>query len=150
MGFKHDPRNIQPRKGFDMNAVDQQDWFSPETTTFGDRLSGAREQAGLTQDDLARNIGVKLKTLRNWENDISEPRANRLSMMAGLLNVSLSWLLNGQGDGPATPDAGDLSDEATDILNEMREIQAQVSAFSDRLVLLEARLRAALRVDPGE
>ena len=29
----------------------------------------------------------------------SEPRANRLSMLAGLLGVSVMWLLHGEGDG---------------------------------------------------
>ena len=55
----------------------------------------------MSQSKLAKRLGVKLKTLKGWENDVSEPRANKLSMMAGMLNVSLLWLLSGEGDGPA-------------------------------------------------
>ena len=79
------------------------DWFSEARATFGDRLAAAREAADLSQKQLARQIGVKTRTLAAWEDDLSEPRANRLQMLAGLLNVSLMWLLNGEGDGVAPP-----------------------------------------------
>ena len=62
---------------------DENDWYGPESATFGDRLAGAREAAGMTQAELARRLGVKKATIADWENDLSEPRANRLSMMAG-------------------------------------------------------------------
>ena len=68
------------------------------------------EQSGLTQKDLARRLGVRTSTVRNWEDDLSEPRANRLSMMAGLLNVSMMWLINGKGEGmDSPPDTGEVT-----------------------------------------
>ena len=33
----------------------------------------------------------------------SEPRANRLMMLAGVLGVSPTWLLNGVGESPSAP-----------------------------------------------
>ncbi len=118
------------------------DWYSNETATFGDRLADARQAVGLSQEELAGRLGVKLKTLRAWENDISEPRANRLQMVAGLLNVSLRWLLTGEGDGLAAPGADDLPHEASAILTDMRQLQAEIARCSDRLGRLEKRLRA--------
>ena len=53
------------------------DWYGPEAATFGDRVAAAREQAGMTQAALAKRLGVRLPTLRAWEDDRSEPRANR-------------------------------------------------------------------------
>jgi transcriptional regulator with XRE-family HTH domain len=44
---------------------------------------------------------VTVETWTNWENDRAEPRANRLDMLARILQVSISWLLDGQGTGPA-------------------------------------------------
>ena len=35
-------------------------WYDPQATTFGDRLSGAREEAGLSQEDLAEFLVVCL------------------------------------------------------------------------------------------
>ena len=79
--------------------MDDMDWYGPEAATFGDRVAAAREQAGMTQAALAKRLGVRLATLKSWEDDHSEPRANRLSMLAGLLNVSMRWLISGEGEG---------------------------------------------------
>ena len=73
--------------------------FTDETATFGDRLALAREAAGLDLAQLAHRLGVRPETLRNWEEDRAEPRANRLQMLAGMLDVSLVWLISGQGPG---------------------------------------------------
>ena len=46
-------------------------------------------------------MGIRPQTLRNWEEDRAEPRANRLQMLAGMLDVSLVWLMSGRGRGAA-------------------------------------------------
>ena len=115
------------------------DWYDPETTTFGDRLAGAREAAGMTQAALARRLGVKATTLRAWEEDRSEPRANRVNMLAGLLGVPMVWLMTGEGEGAqlAATDDGAL-------LAELGRARVEVARTADRLGRLEARLRARL------
>jgi len=65
------------------------------TTTLADRLVEARNAKDLTTAQLARRVGVRTGTLRNWETGASEPRPNRLAMLAGILDVSISWLLEG-------------------------------------------------------
>lgn len=122
------------------------DWYSADAATFGDRLTAAREGAGMTQKELARRLGVKLSTLQKWEEDKSEPRANRLSMIAGLLNVSVMWLLNGNGMGlgdPADHDAGPATDLGQ-ALTEMRALRLEIATRLDRLARLEKHLRKAL------
>lgn len=129
-----------------MASDDTTGWYSDETATFGDRIAGAREAAGMTQKDLAKRLGVKLGTLRNWEDDLNEPRANKLQMLSGLLNVSLPWLLTGQGDGPDGPeDEVTLPSDVSGILSEIRRVRTQIDGLGDRLALLEKRLRAALK-----
>lgn len=119
------------------------DWYGPDTATFGDRVAGAREQAGMTQSQLARRLGVKKTTLVGWENDLSEPRANRLSMMSGILNVSLVWLLTGEGDGMSPPaEEADPAPELTAILSELRAIRSEMRANAERAGRLEKKLRA--------
>lgn len=125
------------------DTVIDEDWYSEATATFGDRLAGAREAAGMTQADLARRLGVKIKTLRAWEDDLSEPRANRLSMLAGLLNVSIMWLLTSEGEGIDVPDAArGPATQADDLLLELREIKADSARMTARLEQLEKRLCA--------
>ena len=129
-----------------MNAEIAERWFDPDATTFGDRVAGAREQGGMTQEEMAKRLGVKIKTLKDWEDDLSEPRANKLSMMAGLLNVSLRWLITGEGEAPAAPiEQLRISHSATAILAEMRDLKVQLMQSSDRIARLEVNLRDVLK-----
>ncbi|MGR3393393.1 helix-turn-helix domain-containing protein, partial [Sagittula sp.] len=43
------------------------DWYGPDVATLGDRLAAAREAQGMSQETLAKNLGVKLNTLEKWE-----------------------------------------------------------------------------------
>ena len=118
-------------------------WFGPEVATFGDRLAAAREQAGLSQAELAKRLGVRQSTLRGWEDDHAEPRANRLSMLAGLLNVSMMWLINAEGEGLKGPvEENDTSDdELRALLTEMRALRMKLQTNAEDMGRLEKRMR---------
>jgi transcriptional regulator with XRE-family HTH domain len=127
-----------------MTETDSTNWYSAEAATFGDRVAAAREAASLTPEGLARRLGVKLVTIQNWENDHSEPRANKLQMLSGMLNVSMRWLLTGEGDGvdaPVAPSSGDLNKALADL----SRLRAQALAMSQDMGHLEKRLRVLLR-----
>ena len=129
-----------------MNDDTTEGWFDAQSATLGDRITGARDAAGMTQKDLAKRIGIKLATLQDWENDTSEPRANKLQMLAGLLNVSITWLLEGVGDGVDGPGEGAPRDEdMRGILSELRELKARASKTANRLGALEKRLAGLLK-----
>ncbi|KEJ89948.1 transcriptional regulator [Sulfitobacter donghicola] len=137
-----------------MNDVDdltsEADWYGPDAATFGDRVAAARDAAGMSQAVLARRLGIRLATLRGWENDTSEPRANRLSMLAGLLNVSMMWLINGDGEGlDGSEDAGVLSGDAADLLAEMRGLRVELTQSAKKVARLEKRLRSMLTETPN-
>lgn len=120
-------------------------WFDAETTTFGDRVTGAREAAGLSQPELAKRLGVKVKTIRAWEQDQSEPRANKLGTLAGILGVSMMWLLAGRGEGLDSPELSDPLDEDIEkILIDIRHMRQEQVSLAERMGLIEKRLRAAL------
>lgn len=132
-----------------MTAADSPDAalsdYTDETSTFGDRLTTARESQGLDQAGFARRIGVKVQTLRNWEEDRSEPRANRLQMIAGMLNVPIVWLMSGQGDLPvALEPEVELDDGLEACLGELRRLRLEQAQMVEKLGRLEKRLRAAM------
>lgn len=127
-------------------STDDAGWFSDEAATFGDRLAGAREAAGHNQATLAKQLGVKTVTMRAWENDLKEPRANRLSMLSGMLGVSLIWLLTGEGDGPDEPSTLQTDDaDIAVILGKMRKLRADMAKSAQDLGRMEKQLRLLLR-----
>ena len=95
---------------------------------------------------MPRTWGVSAKTLRDWENDLNDPRANKLQMLSGALNVSMAWLLTGEGEG-VTPfdDSDSAREEMLATLAEMRALRGELSELGTRLGALEARLRATLQ-----
>ncbi len=123
-----------------MDDIADQNWFSEEAATFGDRLAAARESSGMTQKVLARRMGVALKTVEGWENDMREPRANKLQMMSGLLDVSMSWLLTGVGNG-VSAEAEPETAEVAELLSEMRALRTEMQRGAERLGVLEKRLK---------
>jgi len=109
-------------------------------------LAAARDAAGLTQKELAQKMGIKTSTLRNWEDDLSEPRAQRLSIFAGVLGVSLSWLLTGEGEGVAAPDEEEpVSADLAALLVDLRTTRAQIARSNDQLAQIEKRLRGMMK-----
>lgn len=120
------------------------DWYSDEAATFGDRVAAAREALGMTDADLARRLGIKQKTVQAWEQDTAEPRANRLQMLSGVLNVSLRWLLTGEGPGLAAPEEQTMTTDVRELLTELRQVRGELTRNAERLGLIEKRLHVAL------
>ena len=102
--------------------------------TMGGRISAAREAAELTVAQAARRLGVKTSTLKNWDNDRSEPRANRRTMLAGLLNVSPMWLITGRGEGVSEPD---MPLEVAQVKTALEQVIAQQSLLTEAVERLK-------------
>jgi transcriptional regulator with XRE-family HTH domain len=68
-----------------------------EDTTLGGRVFQARDATGMTVSQVINRLGVRKATYLAWEADRSEPRANKLVALAGILNVSPTYLLSGLG-----------------------------------------------------
>ena len=70
--------------------MDGDDWYGPEVATFGDRVAAAREASQMTQEQLAKRLGVKLKTLQPWEEDLGRP-----AHIASALDIMLEGPVGG-------------------------------------------------------
>lgn len=117
---------------------------TPDMDTIGGRLSRARDATGMTPAELARRIGVKTSTLNAWESDRSEPRANKLTMLAGVLNVSLSWLLYGVGSAPEENTGVELVNVVTGHLEKMKRLREETAQVISRLESELERYRARI------
>ena len=57
-------------------AHDNEDWYSEDAATFGDRVAAAREALGMSDEELAHRLGVKLKTMTIDECQQCRPNSN--------------------------------------------------------------------------
>lgn len=60
---------------------------------FGRRLTEARQQAGLTQQQVAERLGVTQKLITYWERESVGLKAEQLSAMAQALGTTLDFLI---------------------------------------------------------
>jgi transcriptional regulator with XRE-family HTH domain len=104
-----------------------------DTDTLGGRLSRTRDAQGVSLAALARKVGVGKQTIIDWENDRSEPGVERLSLLAGVLNVNMMWLLHGVGDAPADEIGPDPLASLTAQIERLRRIHEDTGRIIDRL-----------------
>ena len=117
------------------------------------RIRLARRTAGLSQAQLALELGVQRSAVSHWEAQRGKPSMNHLRQLALLTGVQFEWIATGRG--PMTPSAESLLDSvaAVDALmvddpQERRLLAAfRASPAQARLPLLElAEQLAAQRV----
>ena len=57
------------------------------------KIREQRQLLGLSQEELAKILGVERSTVTKWENGDSKPRANMLVKLANVLGCSVDVLL---------------------------------------------------------
>lgn len=87
---------------------------------FNENLKEARLRSGISQKDLAENIGVAKSTYSLYESGKREPNVDTIKKIASSLNVSADTLL-GIDNEPTTLAAHFEGDEYTE--SEMEEIR---------------------------
>jgi transcriptional regulator with XRE-family HTH domain len=122
---------------------DQLAQFETDATTFGGRLQAARNAKGLSVARLGEKMGVDADTVAIWESDEHTPRPHRITILAGMLNVSIVWLITGESNG--TTHIADTHARPTlinDTLGEIAQLKATLLDAHAKLEGLEQRLQA--------
>ena len=110
-------------------------------STMGSRIEEARRATNMSLPQLARRIGVKSKTLENWENDRSGPRAEKITKLAGILRVPIIWVLAGETPestvrAPSLSETGEITkklERAIAMQQNLASLLIEVSADVSRL-----------------
>lgn len=63
------------------------------TDKFNENLKKARQDANMTQAEVARAVGVAKNTYCNWELGIREPNILKIKALAKLFGVSVDYLV---------------------------------------------------------
>ncbi len=100
-------------------------------SVFGDFVKLRREELGLDQDGLARELGVHQQTVSKWERAKTVPNPKRIRQIAEVLRVDLSDLMKYAGYLPA---GGPQEEQAQDPFHQVLD---QVSHLTnDQLIVL--------------
>lgn len=57
------------------------------------RIALLRKQAGLSQEQLAEQLGVSRQSVSKWESGASVPELDKIILLSDAFGVSLDWLL---------------------------------------------------------
>lgn len=67
--------------------------------SFAERLTGSRNRAGLTQTELALQVGVSLRTIQNWEAGSTNPPAgDALRKLSAVLCAPIAYLMGADSE----------------------------------------------------
>lgn len=93
--------------------------------TLGERLKIARQKKGLKQTDVMRRVNINNKTLSGYENNVSDPDTNTLTVLAELYEVSYKWLLTGEGNISGNNSVSSIREEM-DIAKRLKQFEAEI------------------------
>ena len=112
-----------------------------EQDTIGSRLAEAREERGLSVVEAARRMAVKPDTLRNWESGTSAPRSNKLHLLAGILSVPVTWLIDGDLDDIPAADRWSRLERLEQKFERMNALQSELLELSAEIAEEIASIR---------
>lgn len=104
------------------------------------RIRDARRTLGLTQDELARRVGVSRSAVAQWETDRTGQIRVNLARVAAVLGVSIAYLISGETG------AGSINAETADeraLLHLYRQIRepgrSELLRSARRIAAIQAR-----------
>ena len=62
-------------------------------STFGEKIKELRKTRGLTQPELAKELGVSNGMISNWENDVNEPGLSHIKNISIFFDVSADFIV---------------------------------------------------------
>jgi transcriptional regulator with XRE-family HTH domain len=106
-------------------------------SVFSDRLTMLREERGMTQKDVAAEIGVSRTALLYYEHGVRVPDVNTLVMLAKFYRVTADYLIgltpNRNIENRPIGDSLGLTDDSIEELNE---------AYTDDLIFINAAIES--------
>lgn len=114
------------------------------TTTYGERLLWAMKEAGLSQSELARRIGVKPQSIQH----LVDPKKNaqgssKTAALANVLDVSSHWLETGEGEAKLVlhEHQRELMEQLRAALEEAHPLTARPTGFGKAVAHLLSQVR---------
>ncbi|MEM6386647.1 MAG: helix-turn-helix transcriptional regulator [Pseudomonadota bacterium] len=90
----------------------------PVDVHVGKRVRHRRWLVGMTQQQLAENVGIKFQQIQKYETGMNRVSASRLWDIASALSVPVSFFFEGLNEAAPAEDAEDTADVPLDILKD--------------------------------
>ena len=119
---------------------DQRDTsIADDDAQIGQRLTDARVSLGDSIADVAERLGVTAEDVEGWESGDVPLRANHLNKVAGVLGISLSWLIMGRGAEPIADlsDIGRIRADLAAARSRLDDVVNELAVFEQRLAQLD-------------
>lgn len=113
----------------------------PKREILNTRLKEAREELGLTIEEIADLMAVSAKTIKNWELGRTTPRSNKLHTLSGIFGVPFVWLLNGGTDQYTQTNRVGRIKRVEQKLERMTHLQSQLSQLSAEITAEISEIR---------
>ena len=116
-------------------------------STFATRVKEERIKKGLSQPQLAEDIGLTKQTISLWERGVRRPDFETMNKVADYFGVNVAYMI-GQSDDPSLKNIEDavwLGDEGIEEIESLGTQLSQLCEESRRIV--GAAIREAYRVD---
>jgi transcriptional regulator with XRE-family HTH domain len=97
----------------------------------GERITQLRKQKGLSQQELARQIGVSRTIVGNYERNTNTPSIEVLSKIAKTFDVTIDFLI---GEGNTANYSKDIIKRIEDIQNLDSETQSHLYFLIDNII----------------
>lgn len=106
----------------------------------GRRIAQARREAGLTQDELARRVGVTQRSVQGYEAGAVVPYRH-LAELAEATGSSATFLLRGEAENGAEATLGAVSARLVELVERIAVEAERIAAAAERLEELQGAPR---------
>jgi len=87
--------------------------------TFGEKLQGLRQKAGMSQDALAEQLHVSRQAVSRWERDETMPETDKVVAIADLFGMTTDYLLRPQSEAQSEKRSGTEREQKHDWVDKL-------------------------------
>ena len=116
--------------------------------TIGERIREARTAKGLTQEQLAQQLGVSNKTISKWENGKCMPDYSIIQRLCDVIHVSLPELMDGEDTAEDSVRVYD-DEQILDLLRRTQELERQKGVLCGFVLIVLGIASSALSRTTG-
>ncbi len=107
--------------------------------TIGKRIKECREKVGLTQEELAKLLGVSKGAIGNYESDASYPKIENMTKLFEILKTDANYLFQDEFNNYTSDDNVAHNLQEINLLQNYRKLDAISKESVEKLIEIELK-----------